>query len=771
MVRTLPRFDFRVVWAGVSDVGRVRSNNEDVWHVEPQLSLFAVADGMGGHAAGEVAARLAVDALVESVSRKASKRALDVFLSTPTLEARRDVFACLREAADLANERVRGEAERKKEQRGMGCTLDAALLLRDRAFVVHAGDSRVYLGRVATTIQLTHDHGLHESLMAKGSISRHSPPPAQNPLVNAIGVAPRVQLDTAFVDLSRGDRLLLCTDGVHGAIPSEAELSQIVRAGTPQEAARSLIDTALVRGGRDNATALVIDIAERFVSRPEGDGGLRARDIASVRGCPLLGDLPTPTVLRALAAAVEVELGPGEPLPRTMASDLVAYVVLDGAVKMHDGRSFGASALLYPESLVGGQREAPPAQAETTVRALRLRSDDFREVCQSDVLLASQLFERLARILARLVLPRGTDHLPLRSRRAGRGRPRERALGGERGRREGKHRERGHEQPSGRRAAGQGRLRSRLGGLGEARHGRRHPARRWGVGRVTGGARGDRISRGNRGAAGPPLEGRGERSHRGPARRARAEPAVEGRPELVAPRPCLGRIPEHAEQRRCQGARVVGGRGVGLSPFAARGVAPVAPPCPAQDREPAERGAGGASAVAADDDLVGRDRAVHEAGGVRRGEGAGNGKQQRDRLVRADGSAGPVQLGERHAPAGLGHDDGLRATRDVDLEHAHQRLVPHLRCSGRPQERRPRRAGRAPRIVDELQRDIGAVRQLPRPPGRDARPLGDPLQQQVAPEQQLARVVPGGNMLRHRRDPARRRRLRRARRGPRGRSR
>jgi serine/threonine protein phosphatase PrpC len=403
MIRTLPRFDFRVDFAALSDVGRVRANNEDVWRAEPNLATFVIADGMGGHAAGEVAARLAVDGFVEAVKSKDTQRAFDRFVAAPTLESRHRVFAHLRRAADAANSAVRAEAESSEEKRGMGCTLDAAVLLRDRAFVVHAGDSRVYLARASATLQLTHDHNLFESLRATGQVPRTAPYPAQNPLINAVGLMPKLTVDCMFVDLSRGDRLVLCTDGAYGPIPNEGDFASLVRAGTPEEAARSLIDTSLVRGGRDNATAVVIDVAERFVTRELSDGGVMARDIATARVCPLFAELPSSAVLRALAAATEIEIAGGELIPRTVASDQVAYIVLDGEVAAPDGRTFGGSALLYGESLAGGWRDTTLYKTTRVIRALRLRADDFQEVCQSDVVLAASLYERLARYLARLI--------------------------------------------------------------------------------------------------------------------------------------------------------------------------------------------------------------------------------------------------------------------------------------------------------------------------------------------------------------------------------
>ncbi len=400
-VTTLPRFDFRVRWATRTDVGRVRANNEDVVRVEPELSLFVLADGMGGHGAGEVAAALATEAVVAAVSSREAQRALDGYLKRPTLERRAAVFDVLRQAVSAANARVRAAATERGEARGMGCTLDAALLVRDRLFVAHVGDSRVYLARAQATLQLTHDHTFFDERLASGAFLRPSDTRGQNPLINAIGLTDKQPVDCLHVELSKGDRVLLCSDGVHGAIPKEAELSDLVRAGTPDEAARALIDTSLVRGGRDNASAIVVDIADRFAKRGEADDGVGARDLATARGSALLLDLPMGSVLRALSAAVEVELGEGALVPRVVASDQVAWIVLSGAIDAGEGRVLGPGALLYAESLVGEVPRTPLSKVTSSVRALRLRGDDFREVCGGDVVLAAALYERLARYLAR----------------------------------------------------------------------------------------------------------------------------------------------------------------------------------------------------------------------------------------------------------------------------------------------------------------------------------------------------------------------------------
>jgi PPM family protein phosphatase len=407
----VPRFDFRVDFASATDVGKVRQNNEDSLAMVPELALFALADGMGGHAGGEVASRLAIDTVVAALREKESRRTLDRFHKEPTLEARHSMFHLLRAAFQQANDAVRAEADSRQESSGMGTTLDVALLVRDRAFVAHTGDGRVYLARPSAVIQLTHDHALFESLLAAGTMRRATPRPTgdsrrrRNPLINAIGMAPNVSVDTFFVELTRGDRLLLCSDGVHGAIESEALLGQLLRTGSAEDAGNALIAYALRRGGHDNSTAIVVDVCDRFVARTAPDGepssGPISSDILVARHSALLEELPVSSALAALAAAVEVEIPKDERVPRLVASDWVCYIIVSGQVMMPDGKVLGPSGLLFVESLMGVAREGELPKVVESARLMRLRADDFAEVCGQDVELSNALHVRIARYLAR----------------------------------------------------------------------------------------------------------------------------------------------------------------------------------------------------------------------------------------------------------------------------------------------------------------------------------------------------------------------------------
>ena len=396
--RILPRFDFRIEFATSTDVGLVRQDNEDRILCCPELALFGIADGMGGHAAGEIAAQLALDTVRTEVMRPQAAAILDAYVADPSLEARRQILALVRRLTEAANAAVQSARRDQPGYEGMGTTLDFVLLAHSRAFFAHVGDGRAYLIRPTTTVQLTQDHVLYDTLRAVGSPTPPKRPP-QNPLVNAIGLGATVSVDALFVDLARGDRILLCTDGIHGAIESEASLSRFCMRGTPADVAVGLIKHARDRGGQDNASALVIEIRERFVKRAD-DAGPSSHDIAVLSSCPLLAGMPPGAVLGALAAGVEVELCPGDPVPREVASDLCAYLVLDGIVDLPEGRKLGSSGLVFAESLVGVRKEGKLPVAGARTRLIRVRKDDFVEVCDHDAELAAALYQRLARHLA-----------------------------------------------------------------------------------------------------------------------------------------------------------------------------------------------------------------------------------------------------------------------------------------------------------------------------------------------------------------------------------
>src|SRR6185369_7952691 len=208
MSSILPRFDFRAEYSLTSDIGATREHYEDAALVAPELGVFAVADGMGGNLAGEVAAKLAVEQVKASLAGRSAQRALESYVAGADLNARRRVFAELKRAVERANAFIRDDAEQNPEHRGMGTTLDVVWFARDHAFIAHAGDGRVYLARQRALLQLTNDH-TGQAVFKVDGFGRSVAPAQGSGITNALGINEVVTVDMLFVDVSRGDRLLI----------------------------------------------------------------------------------------------------------------------------------------------------------------------------------------------------------------------------------------------------------------------------------------------------------------------------------------------------------------------------------------------------------------------------------------------------------------------------------------------------------------------------------------------------------------------------------
>ncbi len=244
--------------AGFSHPGHVRQANEDLAWWEPSLGALVVADGMGGHNAGEVAAQLAIEAVAAFLEQ--SVRGAEITWPYGINAAWSDSANRLFTAVTLANRRVREAAERRSDWSGMGTTVVAALLDRDRLTFVGVGDSRLYRVRAGVLDQLTRDDSFIASLIAKNpalSPAEFATHPMRHVLTSVVGGAECLDVTPEETPLRAGDRILLSTDGLHGVVEADRILD-IVRAGaTPADTVHTLVELALARGGPDNVTAVV----------------------------------------------------------------------------------------------------------------------------------------------------------------------------------------------------------------------------------------------------------------------------------------------------------------------------------------------------------------------------------------------------------------------------------------------------------------------------------------------------------------------------------
>jgi protein phosphatase len=259
--------------AGQSDLGCVRTNNEDNFGYDWRYGIYVVCDGMGGAAAGEVASKIGVDSVLaycrQGVKNQENRPATKVFNG---VSARANVLA---NAIHLANQQIRSAAAQNPAQRGMGSTIVALLVEGPMYSVAHVGDSRIYLLRKGTIQQLTSDHSLVMEHVRRGLITPEQAQRSelQNIILRALGSEDKVEPDLSDLVAEPGDILLMTTDGLTRHVPDDGILEIIGHAPSCIEACARLIAAAKQGGGQDNITCLILQFVDKPWLRKLLDGG------------------------------------------------------------------------------------------------------------------------------------------------------------------------------------------------------------------------------------------------------------------------------------------------------------------------------------------------------------------------------------------------------------------------------------------------------------------------------------------------------------------
>ena len=305
--------------AGLTDPGLTRTGNEDSMLLEPPL--YAVADGMGGHRAGEVASRDAVVALLSNAPREADAKAL----------AR---------AVRAANRAVIESAAKSRTRTGMGTTLTAAMVDGTHVLVAHVGDSRAYLLHDGALTRITEDHSIVADLVRQGAITEEDARfhPQRSVITRALGSDPDMVADVYEVRATPGDRLLLTTDGLTGMLPDDFIAELLDPARTPEEAAAKLVEAANRAGGYDNITVVIVDLDDT-----------PAAQLAPARGSTAAGRLHATRLLWVVAALALVLLTAGGAY--SYAQSRAFLIDEDGYVAVYRGipGSFAGVSLAWRE--------------------------------------------------------------------------------------------------------------------------------------------------------------------------------------------------------------------------------------------------------------------------------------------------------------------------------------------------------------------------------------------------------------------------------------
>jgi len=252
-----------IVSGGVSDVGRVRTNNEDSFQILDSVHLFVLSDGMGGEAHGEVASAMAVETIVKYCTEV--KGDSDITLTEVAAPVQfTEKTKQLQRAVQQANLNIYESARKNQAQRGMGATVTTAWVNEGKLSIAHVGDSRAYLLRTGNLQQLTSDHSLVAEQVRRGIITPQQAEESemQSVLLRALGAHADVEVDIDEVGIYSGDVLLLCSDGLTRMV-TEPEIAGALQSETdPATAAQKLVDLANESGGQDNVTVIVARFQE-----------------------------------------------------------------------------------------------------------------------------------------------------------------------------------------------------------------------------------------------------------------------------------------------------------------------------------------------------------------------------------------------------------------------------------------------------------------------------------------------------------------------------
>lgn len=241
-------------YAAFTDIGLVRKNNEDSLYIGCpwgglEENLFVVADGMGGHKGGEYASRFVARRIPEILHSRGRKGNIDLALEEATEKVNAALFRISQESEELS---------------GLGSTLVMAFWDRSRFHIINVGDSRAYLFRNGELIQITEDHSLVEEMVRDGRLERDDEMylANRNVITRAMGTEPYVEEDVFLAEAVPGNRLLLCTDGLHGMLAEEEIIRILSEVSDTEEAAEQLVLEAKKGGGKDNITVILVDVLE-----------------------------------------------------------------------------------------------------------------------------------------------------------------------------------------------------------------------------------------------------------------------------------------------------------------------------------------------------------------------------------------------------------------------------------------------------------------------------------------------------------------------------
>ncbi len=396
-----------IQFGALTDVGRQREHNEDNYLVDKKLGLFVVCDGMGGHAAGEVASALAVRTLHDEIKKEADLlRDYAEGASGGSKVSKRDILNMLEFAVNRASQKVHSEAAKDSKKRGMGTTLVTLLVVGTQAFVIYVGDSRIYLQRDGVLEQITEDHTVYNELIKRKKMPREQVEQLaqKHAITRAVGVYEHVEPDSLVVDLLQGDRFLLCSDGLSGYFEEEPEqLGRFLTEPDADQVVRHLVDWANEHGGKDNITSVVVTVGDASARDENRAKKLQLKREILAR-MPLFRPLNDREILRVLQVTDVITYKPGEVVISEGEKGEELFIVLSGQLKVTRN---GADVATLPQgahvgemALVRSQPRSATVVSDGVSELMVIRRQEFFEILRKEHQLAVKLLWQFTGVLA-----------------------------------------------------------------------------------------------------------------------------------------------------------------------------------------------------------------------------------------------------------------------------------------------------------------------------------------------------------------------------------
>ncbi|RAL23768.1 hypothetical protein DL240_06330 [Lujinxingia litoralis] len=388
-------------WAA-TDTGRVRDHNEDNFLVDKRLQLFVVCDGMGGHAAGEVASAVCVRTVREVIAG-AGELITHVQEAPEDPQVQQAVVDLLRQAVQAACARIFEMAQQDTSRRGMGTTCTALLISGAHGFVGHVGDSRLYRVRQGEVEQVTTDHSLLNEMIRQGKLpadTRERDFPHNNAVTRAVGVREFVEVDAFEFGIDRGDRMMMCSDGLSGYFEEEIDVLDMTSGDDLQEIITRCIDFANESGGKDNITVIVVDAVDAQANQPD-------QALELVRATSYFHYLSGQELEHIWRLGKVVEFEPDQEVTSPVSVAHCLFVILKGSVSLHldgkrvsvltTGEHFGEMALIDAQDDNDNRLLVRSLEPTTLFSIAR---DEFMGILRSDPGLAIKLLWNFVQVFA-----------------------------------------------------------------------------------------------------------------------------------------------------------------------------------------------------------------------------------------------------------------------------------------------------------------------------------------------------------------------------------